>query len=489
MTCRSIGLLLATVTALLVGTASTAVAVSFLPFKDPGPAYSDRHPTWSPDGTQVAFTSNRGDGYRRAFIMRSDGEVAALTTPMLIGPSALHWASDGRTIAFLEQGIWDNDQIGFVNVAGGETSWLGTREAQTTVRDLDWASSGDRIVFTRSDRESCLPTCWKAADVYGIRPDGTDEINLTASPEDETWVSSSPDGSRIAFTRGGPVECNSRCERNANEDLWVMNADGGSQQRLTATPGSESAPAWSPDGSAIAFAREGSIYIVNADGSGERLIGPGTDFDWAPSGAELVAKAGAELLVYRLDGGAERRLAANLEQPASPDWSPDGTRIVFEAQHDIDVDGTPHTVVSMFVVNADGSNLTLLSQRQKVETRPRDQTAPDLEPQQQPVPRTESPGAVLPTIQSARIMLRLVKPRTLLVRVHSPAPLTGRHVNIQRLERGRWRGVKRVRLGPGSTSQFKLVLRRPVRLRAFMSASQAGPHYAAGTSRPLLVRP
>ena len=54
--------------------------------------------------------------------------------------------------------------------------------------------------------------------------------------------------------------------------IYVMNADGSGQRRLTGTAGFEDSPAWSPDGQKIAFGRDGGVYVVNADGSGERRL-------------------------------------------------------------------------------------------------------------------------------------------------------------------------------------------------------------------------
>ena len=100
--------------------------------------------------------------------------------------------------------------------------------------------------------------------------DGSNQRRLTdngtangaASSTDPVW---SPDGTRIAFASHGAL--------SGQEEIWVMNADGSNQIKLTTTPsGASIDPAWSPDGRLIAFARvtgsgETDIWVMNADGS------------------------------------------------------------------------------------------------------------------------------------------------------------------------------------------------------------------------------
>ena len=88
----------------------------------------------------------------------------------------------------------------------------------------------------------------------------------------------SPDGRWIAFVSN----------RDQNNELYVMNANGSGQTRLTETATIESLPAWSPDGTRLAFGesaqgRPDRIVVTGADGSGRRVLVPGTDPDWRPA--------------------------------------------------------------------------------------------------------------------------------------------------------------------------------------------------------------
>src|SRR5437773_823208 len=100
----------------------------------------------------------------------------------------------------------------------------------------------------------------------------------------------SGDESKIAFVRTSGTEAG---------DVYVMNADGSGQRRLTRDWANDVLPDWSPDGRRIAFVskRDGNseVYVMNADGSGER------------------------------------RLTRNTADDAEPAWSPDGRTIVFES--------------------------------------------------------------------------------------------------------------------------------------------------------------
>jgi hypothetical protein len=133
----------------------------------------------------------------------------------------------------------------------------------------------------------------------------------------------SPDGSRLVYVR----------RRAGNADLWLADSNGSRQLQLTRTGGDEEDPSWAPDGRRIAFSRDGWVYVLRADGLGERRLARGREPDWSPDGQEIVFASDrdgdSDLYVVRAAGGSLRRLTGDPSQERSPAWSPLGGRIVY----------------------------------------------------------------------------------------------------------------------------------------------------------------
>ncbi len=147
------------------------------------------------------------------------------------------------------------------------------------------------------------------------------------------------------------------------EHIYLARADGSGITRLTRGDW----PAWSPDGSKIAFHRDGTVYVINADGSNEILLGAGRFPAWLPDGTRIVLTTGEGISVMNVDGSGSVRtlIRHNFRDDTyaegdmgvgKPAWSPDGKRITFE--HLGDGDMMPAQV---FVMNADGSDPRLLT--------------------------------------------------------------------------------------------------------------------------------
>src|SRR5439155_1178444 len=126
------------------------------------------------------------------------------------------------------------------------------------------------------------------AGIFAMRANGADAARLISSTTPATYghPAWSPDGTKIAF----------HSDRDGNFEIYVMNSDGSGVTRLTNNYDSDWQPAWSPDGSRIAFTKNvygcddydcwdfTSIYVINADGSGlTQLIGTNTGLDSDPA--------------------------------------------------------------------------------------------------------------------------------------------------------------------------------------------------------------
>ena len=235
---------------------------------------TDASPTWSPNGKQIAFESNRhGD-----WTSYNDSDIYVMN-------------ANGTKV----------HELTFSNAFDGDPAW---------------GNSG-KIAF-----ESLRAG---KGDVWTINPNGTGEKDLTAnSPAFDGDPSWSPDGTKIVFTS----------ERDGDREVYSMNADGSNQTRLTTSPGFDENAVWSPDGTHIAFDtnRDGNleIYTMNADGSNPTRVTNHPAIDAIPSYlpdgrivfvSERVAKGQRRLFVVGPNGGAVKQITKG-----AYDMSPDANR-------------------------------------------------------------------------------------------------------------------------------------------------------------------
>jgi TolB protein len=201
------------------------------------------------------------------------------------------------------------------------------------------------------------------SEIYVMNADGSAQTNLTNDPASDSDPAGSPDGAKIAFTRD--LDPDNSVNREVNLEIFLMNADGSGQTNLTNNPAHDSAPAWSPDGSKIAFVsdRDGNhgLYVMNADGTGVTRVTNQVDNypDWSPDGSQIVFHRNTgnnhDLYVVNADGTGERRLTRKAASEGSPAWSPDGTQIAF------DVSSVGANNFEIYVMNADGKGATNLT--------------------------------------------------------------------------------------------------------------------------------
>ena len=219
-------------------------------------AYS---PAWSPDGSRLAFVSSR-TGDEEIYVSNADGTgVTRLTR--LPGPDlSPAWSSDGRRLA------WSRDaEIWTMSVSGAVKRRL-VGKAKVWHEHHSPAWRGTSLVYS-STRVSAFNTeLFRAPAKRLTFTRGSDGVLGDDSMPDFT-----PDGRRIFFTSN----------RDQQGEIYVMNANGSGQKRLTRRAGDDWAPDVAPDGRSIAFTQlPGTIWTMNADGTGLRKLTSGTDAAW-----------------------------------------------------------------------------------------------------------------------------------------------------------------------------------------------------------------
>lgn len=229
--------------------------------------FGSGYPRWSPDRSQIAFISNQQRD-EDIFVMDEEGSNLRRLVHLPGDDWGPSWTPDGNRIAFIS-GSSEGGTLHLVNADGTDLSPLGDWVGEVS-GDLNWSSDGRRLLFT-SGRDG-------AGDVYLLDLDARRVQRLTESPEPTSSANASwsPKEDYIVFAS----------DREGLFDIFRMAVDGSNIQRLTRSPsgriGSWS-PVQSPDGTRIVFVsdrygdapdfRENiDLFIMDADGSNERRI-------------------------------------------------------------------------------------------------------------------------------------------------------------------------------------------------------------------------
>jgi Tol biopolymer transport system component len=303
------------------------------------------NPVWSPDGGKIAFRSARAlDGSDAAninftqniWVMNADGSSPTpLTKLTAFAANSLHpvWSPDGSKIAFQSQRALNGSDA--ANANSTENIWVmnadGSSPAPLTKITASagdsftpaWSPDGSKITFASaraldgSDAANTNTTdnIWVMnADGSGVAP----LTKVTASTAHSGSPAWSPDSSKISFASERALDGSDAANTNFIQNIWVVSADGSSPApltKLTVTGASSFSPVWSPDGSKVAFlsrrALDGSnfsntvsnVWVVKGDGSGAMPLtavsapGAGTSggVTWSPDGSKVAFASGRAL--------------------------------------------------------------------------------------------------------------------------------------------------------------------------------------------------
>ena len=238
-------------------------------------SYSNGSPSWSPDGSRLAFVSDR-DGNSEIYVMDADGQNQTRLTDNDHWDGSPSWSPDGSRLAFMSNR--DGNIEVYVMDADGQNQTRLTDNYNGWGFSPSWSPDGSRLAFA------------PGVEVYVMDANGQNQTRLHAGGWSPSW---SPDGSRLAFVS----------DRDGNSEIYVMDADGQNQTRLTDNDHWDGSPSWSPDGSRLAFASNSGLYVMDADGQNQTRLHAGGWFpSWSPDGSRLAFASKGEIYVMDANG-------------------------------------------------------------------------------------------------------------------------------------------------------------------------------------------
>lgn len=289
----------------------------------------------APDGTTVAFILDRAELGSDVWVMASDGSgPTQLTVDREPAPSwedtAPAFSPDSSTLAYVGP-----NGLRLVPVAGGPSRLLAEASAPVWLPDDRLVVSIDQDRLRSNARH---PRSTEVSRLALLNPTDPWPHPITDPSADPAQATVSPDGTRVAFSWFPPDDRN-------RSDIVVVDVHTTLATTVASAEGSHAhSPAWSPDGSTIAFVSEEpgwyELFLVGSDGSGlRRLTSEGADLGslrWSPDGATLLAtrtrRGRTDLVTVTVADGSVTVLAAGGEW-RDPRWLADGSVVAIFEDH------------------------------------------------------------------------------------------------------------------------------------------------------------
>ncbi len=226
---------------------------------DPAGLFFQVEPSWSPDGSRIAFASQRSGNFD-IYVMNADGTETQKVTSTKQNDSHPTWSSSGQTLAFARDG-----DVYTMSEDGSRV----TRISDPLVEESDpaWSPDGTWIAYVRRTPGTPVREIWL------MRPNGSQRHAVTSQGARAFTPAWSPDSSRIVFSS------------NADSDvyaLFAVGADGKGLRSVAPTVGDNFEPSWSPDGSRIAYQEDGAIFTVELGGGEVEKLTDSANNDSSP---------------------------------------------------------------------------------------------------------------------------------------------------------------------------------------------------------------
>jgi Tol biopolymer transport system component len=242
---------------------------------------------WSPDGSELAFVGPSDGSHATIFAVGPDGAGLRVVGPLTPNGSTagLSWSPDGSQIAYVD-GWRGTNALYVVDATGGEPRRITGEDLY--VAGPDWSPDGRSIVFA-SEEPNAQPELW---DIFVIDLQTLEVRRLTDDPSLDLEPAWSPDGRRIVFRSRRDLVPSESVE--GADEIYVMNANGTGQTRLTFDESIDQSPVWSPDGAKLAYTSdccvdESALVVMDPDGTNaDRVPIQALEIAWQPIPAEPI---------------------------------------------------------------------------------------------------------------------------------------------------------------------------------------------------------
>lgn len=300
-------------------------------------------PRFSPDGSQIAFTSGRSGNTSQLYLIRVMGGEARKITDEKTGVGSFAWSPDGNRIAFLR------------------------RDAETEEEERRKKEKEDVIVVDTEFKNNHLYTVAIERDTFPVQRLTSGDFHITAFD----WA---PDSRNLAFSHAPDPRLNTTF---TEADISIIPADSGSVRSLVQRPGVDTDPLYSPDGQTIAFTSHGGrpeavglsdVYVVPASGGTLKALEQTPDRNgsivaWSADGNHLFVEESERTsrTLYKLAVNKRNRNSPTIERLTSPDGvaggfsvSPKGKRFSYVYQE-------PNMPEEVFIADLQGRNARKIS--------------------------------------------------------------------------------------------------------------------------------